>query len=514
MDATAEAIAQLAGSEEPLLIYCGAGVSIDRTGLTWSGLVRSCYPGHYSKYYRHGPRKSDVDALMSQPPDQLASSLIYTLRQVARVSKSSLQYTLRERLRTSLYGNKSTWQAGRLATNIVYLAIFRALDGRETTILTTNYDDHLEHQFDAIRSYLEPFDGNLFPGLEVTDPDGRLIRLVSPVGKGPEKPVELVYLHGRVPRRGAVNWPIVLDENSYAATSKVVGDRLQRALIDHPLTLILGSSLSDLPLIRALSSTRNSGRRLALLTKHAIADDLDSDGNSLSLDLLRHRTSELAVIPLLADFHGQVAQVVHELALRTAFPSPLPSVPRTLDYSERLGSWWNSWKVAAATNKELPEKLALALDGALPLFGLETDQDPFQDVSETYRLELWVRAYPERPERQLVRWATSDGRALFGVKGKNGRIESPSYLAPVRAFAEGRSQAFDIQDLEDSRVSTLRYTSKSFLAVPIRVNDCIVGVLSLASTNHLKIAGMMSSHDVTSQTVEYLTDLGTSLLAA
>lgn len=511
------AIDRIATCSDPLLVYCGAGVTIDRTGHSWAALIRSCFPGYHSKKYPSGPRQDEIARAPALAPEQLASSLIHTLREIAKGSKQSLQDTLRERIRRSLYGNKASWQAGELSSNIVQLAFFRSIANRRTTILTTNYDDHIEHRYRELRADVELLPNLPIPGLrvKVLSPKESVVLELPPVGLPVDSPnsfVTIVYLHGRVPRRGSVNWPIVLDENSYAATAGRVGRTLRRALREHPLSLIVGSSLQDLPLVRALSRTRTVGTRLAVLTKAGLVGDLRRDGESLGLDLVRHRCRELFVEPIFADFHGQVAQLFNEFSIRTAFRSPDGRYPWTADYMNRLAHWWDGWVAVKGVDATLPTQLADALRDALPLFGIAPNDDPLSRASEGYRLELWVRAMPASADRQLVRWATSENRSLDGVKGKRGNLETPSYLAPVRAFTEGRPRAFDIKDLEAGRESTSRYTSKAFLAIPIRVNGCIVGVLSLASTNHLAQARMLRANVATANTVDYLKNVGATLL--
>nr|WP_232528565.1 SIR2 family protein [Microbacterium sp. MAH-37] len=390
--------------------------------------------------------------------------------------------------------------------------------GRQTTIFTTNYDDHIEQRYREIRDSIETLAEIGVPGLRVVGINSKdPIYTIDPLRMDPEMPgshITVVYLHGRVPSNGPVSWPIVLDENSYAATATAVGAALIHGFESHPLSVIVGSSLQDLPLVRALSSTRGSGERLAVLTKGSHAYDLNTDGDSLSLDLLRDRATELSVTPVLADFHGQVAQLVGEMTLRTAFPQPRSDAPLSWSYMDRLDAWWQAWSGAAGLDQGTPEKLHEALQELLPIFELTPNIDPLSPESERYRLELWVRAFPIAPERQLVRWAASDGRTLDGAKGKCGPLDTATYLAPVRAFIEGRAGAYDISDLERGRESLERYTSKAFLAVPIRARDCIVGVLTLASSNRMTSARMTRASETTEKAVAYMLDLGQRLLDA
>lgn len=518
-------IDELAECEQPLLIYCGAGVSIDRTGLSWAGLVRSCFPTRHSKNYPVGPTSLQLQNATELAPDQLASSLVHTLRAVAAGSSSSLRDTLRNRIKRSLYGDKASWQAGELVPNLIQLAVLRSFDGRKTTIVTTNYDDHLEAGYELLRRDIEalPME-TTFPGMRVAvvSTEGEAKGDVPTAVVVDHKPINmrnaeaatisLTYLHGRVPRKGDVSWPIVLDENSYASTARSVGRTLRHVLNECAMTVIVGSSLQDAPLVRALSDTRKVGSRVAIMTKQGFPTAFDDEGNALALELATHRASELGVRAIFADFHGQVAQLFHEAFIRTAFRTPKPDIEWTSDYTTRLARWWERWMTSNGIDPSLPDALRSGLSGALPVIGISSAPDPLNRAAERFRLELWVRSYPRRPERHLVRWASSDGAALEGVNGKQGQIESPSYLAAVRAFTEGRPSAFDIASLEQGRASTGRYTSKSFLAIPIRVDNVIVGTLTLASTARLGDSLMMNSKESTAELVTLLSEIGQDML--
>lgn len=512
----ADLLDRLATCDGPLMIYCGAGVSIDRTGLSWSALVKSCFPARHSKHYRAGPTSGQLGNSVALAPDQLASSLIHTLRRVAKESSSSLRDTLRHRIRRSLYGDKAAWQAGELVPELIQLAVLRSMAGRVTTILTTNYDDHLEEGYRSLRQDLEGFGDLPVPGMRimVASPE-QMVAEYEPLRmpNGAESSITLIYLHGRVPRKGDVSWPIVLDENSYAETAKEVGTVLRRHLRESAMTLMVGSSLQDSPLIRALSATRKVGKnRVAILTKQGQTTDFDPAGESLATDLASHRATELGVKAVFADFHGQVSQLVHEAYVRTAFRKPHPDYAWTRQYGDRLSAWWHEWVTTTGVDPDLPGRLRRGLGDALPIFGVTAATDPLNRAAETYCLELWVRSYPSTSERQLVRWASSAGVSIEGVNGKRGRIESPSYLAAVRALTEGRPRAFDITDLERGRESAGRYTSKSFLAVPIRIDNAIVGTLALACSSHLSQTEMLRSEDRTEALVTFLGALGHNLL--
>ncbi|QAY60640.1 hypothetical protein ET475_12020 [Microbacterium protaetiae] len=373
-----------------------------------------------------------------------------------------------------------------------------------------HYDDYLEQRFEETRNAIAQ-EVPALPGLRVQAiGHTRTIRTLEPVGLAPSDPgavIDLVYLHGRLPRTGRVSWPLVLDENSYAATAADVERTIAETLDCSETTVMVGTSLGDTPLIRALSATRRSpGARLAVLTRGQFANP-DDDLEILNLSLARARARELNYTPLFPDFNGQAAQLITEAAMRTAFGS------RTTAYTQRLGEWWDSWVVQGGRDANMPQRLREIVTTICALLDSPLPETPLDHVAERHQLELWVRADPTGRSRSLTRWARSLHATPAGVDGKTERLERNSYLAPVRALVEGRASRLDVEDLEQGRASSTRYTWRSFLCVPIRVDNCIVGVLSLASSLPLHEASMNGSEEATARVVEVLLAEGTELLA-
>lgn len=505
-NATLEAAAQTAGQ---LSLYCGAGVTIDRTGHSWSSLVLAGFPKRRGRV-SDAPTQRQITKLQAQSPEQLASSLVYVLRESAG-SKKALQDALRKRLRTALYGNPSRWQRGELANWLVILSVMRAQQSRATLILTTNYDDYIEEAYSNVREALEGT-ASAIPGLRVRRAGvAKPLVELQPRGLTASAPgayIDLVYLHGRLPRTGPVSWPLVLDENSYAITAPAVEEAISVALNESALSILLGTSLRDTPLIRALSATRSAaGERVAVLTRGQFAN-ADPELEKLTLLLARHRSSELRYAPLFPDFNSQPAQFITELTLKTAVGQSATS------YTERMNGWWNSWVSTRGPDPDIPSRLREAVTSVLPLLGCDADPSPLAEDAERFQLEMWVRADPAGPARSLTRWARSLDALTAGVKGKTASLERDSYLAPIRCFTEGRAGRFDIGELERGRESDARYTWRSFLCVPIRVRFCTVGVLTLASTLPLAATSMSSSEEAVAQVVQILKAEGTRLFTA
>lgn len=513
---TLSTIEQAAKAEGRLLLYCGAGVTIDRTGHSWGSLILSLLPERKHRSRPDMPTRSQVGFLNSRSPESLASSVVYLLRANSGGGER-LQRTLRDGLRAALYQDEGRWENGRLVEEIITLAAMRSHLGRETIILTTNYDTYLEQAYDRIRGNIP--DVVSFPGLRVHRAGlASPVRIEPPNKTDPDEPgsyVDIVYLHGRLPPtgRGKVSWPLILDENSYAQSAGVVEKTIEDALNDASLAFLLGTSLSDTPLIRALSASSGEGcERLGVLLRADFAHDDDAD-EGLALTLARYRASELGVGLLFPDFPGQVAQLIHEVVLRQVFDIARPDEAQSLPYTDRVDAWWANWSVRAGADPHLTQRLRQMLAHAYEITRLSPAESPMDTVRERLLVELWVREGPVATKRSLRRWGRSSDVLPDGLAGKSADLERGSYLAPIRAFVDGRPRLLDVRDLDGGRHDLAQYTWKSFLCVPVFVHGAVVGVISLASTRHVSSCAMNADSETTASLVSRLTLEGSGLLA-
>ncbi|MEV7757873.1 SIR2 family protein [Microbacterium sp. NPDC089180] len=394
-----------------------------------------------------------------------------------------------------------------LVSELVLLAAARAIFGRHTRFLTTNYDTHLERAYDAFRSEQTGFP---VPGLKVyvagvTAP----VRVVEPHVPDDSEAggyIDIVYLHGRLPDtgQGKASWPLVLDERSYASSASRVEEALCASLDDATYALLLGTSLTDIPLIRALSKTASGGcERVAVLLRADFAHSKDED-EQLAIGLATLRASTLRVTPLFPDFPQQVAQLVTEVTGHMAYPVARIDDLATLPYLDRVDRWWHEWFKANGDDVDITDGLRLMLADAYRLVGLEPPHRPNDVPTEQLQVEVWVRQAPVRTNRTLRRWARSSDVSPAGLRGKVAELETASYLAPVRAFVEGRPLRLSIEDLETARRAHDQYTWKSFLSVPVRVQNAVVGVVTLASDHPLATSSLAKNDEVIEELVQTL----------
>ena len=102
---------------------------------------------------------------------------------------------------------------------------------------------------------------------------------------------------------------------------------------------------------------------------------------------------------------------------------------------------------------------------------------------------------------------------MDGLGGKAADLEVGSYLAPVRAFVDGRPRLLSVEDLDGGRHDLTQYTWKSFLCVPIRTYGAMVGVMCLASTRSVQESQMNRDSKTTADLVSRLRLDGSNLLA-
>lgn len=428
-----------------LAIYAGSGVSIDRTGLSWRGL-------------------SELLLAESSPDFDVSSEVLSTLGQqrIASVAVERLTSIHGERtsdriasvLRNALYRD-ADWVSGNLIDFMSNLMIIRKALGYETQIITTNYDDYIEEAF-------LPEEFNL-----IVNGKRREETYSDALGT-------LNYLHGRIPENGNHS-PIVVSEADYASTQVRVCEEIYDAATKCDL-LILGSSLTDPPLVRSLVDSRATAkaaqlRRLVVFPRQGNAVLDDAHGRSLAADGARH----LGCDALFPDFFGQVAQFVHEIAVCSTDPTSYSLDVGGSRYMQRLDDWWRGWLGAAQYDQE---SLQRAHHSALRM-GVDDIREILDGTDEeALKLEAWIRWSPD--DRRLQLWASSVGAWPDLSSAHSARISPDSKYASVRAFCIGHPYLYHPEDRGN------RW--RTYLALPVRiwkrgVGSHVVGTITLASMN-------------------------------
>ncbi|MDN4646194.1 SIR2 family protein [Arthrobacter sp. PsM3] len=528
---TKTAIEKLA-SKKNLVIYCGAGTTIDRTGLGWAALITSIFTGGTSKGY---PTDEEIKlmAKTEASPLQLASILTqYSLENFSTDVK--MQENLGARLASLLYQNAS-WAGGLTSEFIAQLAFeVSAGSGGSVTIVTTNYDTFIETRIRELCtgfSSVQPEDVLADGADEIVQTNQRTVSVNAISNDQLEQPLEVnhsadgvqfVYLHGSVDAAGTHRGTLVLSEADYQRTRQYSVELLSLLFSrQQSAVVILGASLTDPPLIEALAVTRKNAEDPGNKISRVCVLPISSTGyvrHGLSPQAMsqmkRHITKRgrlLGVDILIPDFHFQVAQFGYELSLAAAERPYSTSDER---YGMRLSRWFTDWEKTNEKHEEFSAKFFAYSQKRLALlrssyFDYDTDDN---GEDESLRLEIWART--GRGTRQLSLIASSLGVLTDKTVRRCEPLSVTSTNASVRAFQEGRPLHVDATDILRSGKADVTSRWKSYLSVPIKNDDVVpVGVVTLASTRTRDSSGLPSGiSQRMEQIVDMFRDLGTLFL--
>lgn len=482
---TLDALKSLSSSSD-LVIYCGAGVTIDRTGLSWTKLLQAILyeAGSRDRDHRERQHKAIEYILGNLRDEEQRASVITEYFTEGHPERANDFLT--PILQRVLY-DKYTWSEGMLLRNIARLAFVASVRLKSVTIVTTNYDVYLEEAFLDETKLLADRDATEIPGLIrrispvlPSDEEWRPETISEPVGT--DRYVELVYLHGRVPRSGKpTEGTIVLDEFSYARSLAAVTAQLRKHLEDRSV-LIVGASVTDGPLIQALTLTKTvdaAKKRFAVIHPTLAVDGndealkfKDAGGRKKTLtqkdvdELLAYRGRQIGITQLYPISHSQTAQFVEELELSirfrrtpTAPAGEYEDVATGINYEARLQAWADEWEKNAPTPQAAHEALVAGLAGISAILkGTKAENDAL-------RLEIWVRIAPSSDNRTLTLFANTTGPLLAQNVLRRDEIGPDSSNASVRAFMQGRPLMQPLGDLGLESPASSRW--KDFFSVPL-----------------------------------------------
>jgi hypothetical protein len=526
-DQTKKAIADLA-STNSLVIYCGAGVTIDRTGLTWSKLIAGLLhpdidkPEERAKY----PAPEEIRVLEEKLNPLELASIVHEIRIAGSRSRATSLNALIRRMETLLYTDNG-WQRGILARNVIRLAVHSMQLGKKAVIVTSNYDTYLEAEFREYCDKLRKF------ARKGKKPAPRLPKLVPiTLGDthrvGDREAIEIVYLHGRVPDGGRHTGKLILCERDYHESHELVVNKLCELFdADNTGVLIVGASLTDPPLLAALSKTRKRTGRFAMLP--AQSTNLANTSPALFKQLcarLGERGSHFSVRILVPDFYFQVAQFCQEVLTSINLGSAEYSQD-PLRYGRRLLTWSSRWE----TKNSSPSRLRFAYREAVKCLrsvrkAIKEDLDARNDNRELdiAKIELWVRHEPSDTSRQLALWASSAGILYDRELLRKESLGLLSCNASVQALQEGQARLVSSSSLirgnpgrpETIEAVTRKHKWQTFLSVPIRMEDpagdIVVGVVTLASQTPLDESMLSHCNTATIESIlKLLRSYGTKL---
>ncbi|WAC90199.1 SIR2 family protein [Mycobacterium sp. Aquia_213] len=504
-ETTKKSVAEIV-KRQHIIVYCGAGVTIDRTGLGWKKLISSALrptkPENRDDLYIS---EADIEALPQLIDAQRLATILTGYCEVRYPKQLECRSKIHNWLRNELY-EQSGWQSGALATNIARYAVAATSIGSQVTLITTNYDIYLEKEIQKelsrIRTRTKPAPSYKKHVLGPRVPNSY-----------PSADINLVYLHGRLPESASPQGTIVVDELDYAETrSRTVEVLLRYLRLADSALVIVGASLTDPPLIEALALDADNKRKgaqyrvyLTPISSFGISG-VDGDTMARLIEHIGSRCVRLGLDKMLpVDFKFQTAQFFEELAVCTVNGArEYLKADSKFAYDQRLLRWWESWSVEAATaentigvHRNLRKKVR---DIAADYRNARND--------ESFKLEIWARD-DVRNKRQLKIWASSMGIPMDRTTMKRADLAVNSSRATVRSFTEGRVMHLGAAELGLSKDSYWQ----SFLAVPIYLDRddmrLFAGAITLVSSC-AKDQTALPNNDVgkMQNLVKDLTDLG------
>jgi hypothetical protein len=418
---THQTITQLAQAD-PLVIYAGAGVTIDRTTKSWASLIAGLLDEK-----QLGLSADDIDRIIRVHGNDpvKAASVAYELYVDAFMDRA--EGFLIDRLHELLYPKTSLLLSARLSDSIALLMDTWRKANKTVVLVTPNYEDVLLEKLS---------------NLPKTAPD------IFYVGRDNMQPVlqttgmKYVYMHGSVPYVNRTS-PVkpVLVERDYFESEQTVRAALTE-LFTGSTVLMLGTSLQDPPLLAALNATRTHPSSSPTSQRYPIVPMQSSEWETPDLaakarlaDNHIARLRHFEVNGIYPDYYSQLAQLVEEVRECAAKGTPYESSGFTSRYGQRLVRWWDGWSTAhmqTATGQmdDHLELLRLLNDELRP--ALQADRD------EPLKLELWIRRDPAN-RRKLALWASSLGSWSSTETMREATIEANSEFVAVRVLCEGKA---------------------------------------------------------------------------
>ncbi|WP_146077416.1 SIR2 family protein [Rathayibacter rathayi] len=348
-----------------IVIYAGAGVTIDRSGLGWGQLVH----GLLANYITSPEQR---DRLLRGMAPQEAASVAAQL--YLDDHHGDYRDRLTDQLRVLLY-NTGQWQKGDLALNIARLAL--ALNRKAirenrrnsgAVVVTPNYDSYIFEELSQAsteivirgRSRLRPrllFPTNSDPlrahDLHGDESEFGDIDFSSWLTEGQSafdaRYPSCIHLHGYISRSTTIDGgrgippyrhPVV-SEQDYFITARSSYSAL-RALFSDSAVILAGSSMTDPPLLRALAATYDSTAPRWAIVPIGVSESRDD--RLFIRRQVEKRFRHFNVTPVFVDLYGQIQQLFDELILASKLEDP-DDYPRSdKTYGSRLDQWSQAWR--------------------------------------------------------------------------------------------------------------------------------------------------------------------------
>ena len=515
-----------------IVIYCGAGVTADRTGVGWLGLINrvadklmecpdsklikkleTCFDNDKDDEKLQSARKAVKEYLNDEDiPLEVKATMVEALaKNENKENNDAIQKVFAE----ALYRD-SGWHRGRTLQKLVDFIVISACMGKSISIITTNYDTYIER---AILERLEFLDDpNLSEDSELEfldDPnlseDSELEFLDDPnlsedseskkplpklsyvaykrVNSGPNDEVreveerdslfdgdkggssiEVNYIHGSITENGDLRGSLVFSERNYADGH----DRTVKKLIkwfEKGPTIIVGASLNDVPLVRSLlgfKRTIKKGSESSYAGIYAILKRRTIASEAISDQFQLSRAEALGIKLLMFDSYNDIPDIFSNLIALCA--QGVDGYGGKLPCELALEDWIGQ---TAKFSREISE------------YGYEMSSIVIDEIfkkligeKEKIKIEFWFVGYAEgSSDKKVLRvWTNSVGPTFTtGLRREEDVLrDNEKKVASVKAYSSGIPEIISIDKLnvgfdEKNNKDASVGRWKTFLAVPLSV---------------------------------------------
>ncbi|WP_314966504.1 SIR2 family protein [uncultured Actinomyces sp.] len=476
---------------DSIILYCGAGVTIDRTGVSWNTLV--------TEVARQTLRSDDIGAnsKFGEECAKFFRTEDFSAEQKATVATAGVNQDVTAKVIADTLYRRSGYRQGRLLDKITQLAVIMAFFGKKIYLVTTNYDTYIE---ESVRQAVSKFPRTLRPNFEVGifslesgDSESEWAEVIRPSANAGSRvaDINIFYVHGRIERNGDLSGSLVFSESEYEEShNRTVS--LLCALFRQGTTVIVGSSLVDTPLVRSLLQLRreqqesSSDGAVAGFNRYAVMPCITSSGSSfLTLQLMR--AGELGLHPIFFEYYDQISDLFSNL-ISFALKSDLPSGLMPSDFA--LEKWMD-----VAKNNFSREISMLAYDYSVTL--VREFFNKYFPRDELLKIEFWFLESSETSPtgKALTVWSNSAGPIY--TKGLRRTepvtVDNARRVASVSCFTTGAPNLIGVQSLDIAAFDAFRRDNskptrwRSFFSVPISLwfdefrVQVTIGVITLAS---------------------------------
>jgi hypothetical protein len=451
-----------------LTLVIGAGASMDAGLPKWRDLVRT--------FLESGFEAAKARHLVTQAHDVLAKDALDHLDTISAATLGRFLWGDQRdrRIADALYGTLTARPSpGRVAKAIVSLA--HAM-GSSLRIVTTNYDDILEHEIRQARQVPLRVRSTGVEGLDTLEDGG-------------QDSVDICHLHGFAPYDEGPVGPLVLDDQDFALSPVRPPGEILPTLLDDSPTIFLGLSMSDPNLVAACYLVANQfGPDQLPWFGLFVAEE--SEVHEETDDFIKRRLMDMGITPVDLVSYGQISQILYEVVYCQALGADAYwSDTEPNRYGRRLMAWREGldhrYPFALggdgfpAQQAELHRQLAALMDELRD--GLLRNAH----ADEHFALHLWVRR-PSGRLGALELWGSSAHlhRDGWSLDTQTIEIQEGTEIPALDSVYYAAVHRRNLSENPRSRW-------KAVLAVPVITSgdrpfaNLIVGSITLSSTKTL-----------------------------